>query len=406
MNDDVFSPADILLPSGVDMAKWSVIACDQYSAQPDYWERVAKYVGESPSTLKLILPEAYLDGDTEAMISGVRAAMRDYATGGLFDEVGDSFIYIERDMSGGGVRRGLIGAVDLEQYSYTGAKAPVLASEGTTPEKLPARIAARRGAQLESPHVLAFIDDSGKTVLEPLAARKDALPCLYDFELMEGGGRVTGMKVEGADARAVSQALRELQATADPFIVIGDGNHSLASAKVCWDEIKGSLSAKDRQNHPARRALLEINNVYDESIIFEAIHRVLFDVEPSEFIAAMEKSLPAGSDYTFGWHAGEQSGEVRISAGCVGDALELFGGFLDGYLAGSGSRIDYIHGDAAVLALSKEEGRVGVIMPAIEKSQLFATVAKSGAFPKKSFSVGSSVDKRYYLECRSIHAHV
>ena len=395
-------PADILLPAGVSMEKWSVIACDQFSSERDYWERVAGTVKGEPSTLNMMIPEVFLGECDAEREQGVRDAMEDYADRGLFEEYCDSFVYVERTLEDGSVRRGLVGAVDLEEYEFSGDEAAILASEGTTLERLPMRISIRRRARYELPHIMAFIDDKGKTVIEPLTEKAGALPVLYDFELMEGGGRVRGMRVTGSESEGVMSALRALGGKSKTLIVIGDGNHSLAAAKVYWDEIKKDISAEDREHHPARKALIEINNVYEPSIIFEAIHRVLFGVDPADFVASFRNAMPPGAGYLFQWFSGGKCGDIGVSANCIGDALVVFRDFLDDYIKSKGCSVDYIHGAETVKRLSGPERRVGLLLPAMEKSELFATVTAQGVFPKKSFSVGRARDKRYYLECRSI----
>jgi len=409
MTRDVFTPADILLPGGISPEAWSVIACDQFSSERDYWERVREKVGRSPSTLNMIIPEAYLEEvDEETETGRISAAMDDYAGSGALREIKDSFIYVERTQSDGKMRRGLVGAVDLEEYNFSGGDASILASEGTVLERLPARIRIRRAAMLELPHIMTFIDDSEKTVIEPLAAIAGASQPLYDFDLMEGGGHIRGMRVTGKDADAVMAALRELQAEnvrrgkGRALMVMGDGNHSLAAAKVYWDELKKGLDESVRESHPARRALLEVNNVYDPAITFEAIHRVLFGVEPTDVVDALVKGMPGGGDYELRWMAGAQSGAFGVSAACIGDMLAAMQGILEDYIIRAGARIDYIHGEDTVQNLARGERCLGLVLPAMDKSELFSTVASRGVFPKKSFSVGHARDKRYYLECRSI----
>ena len=404
MNNDIFTPANILLPVGVAPEIWSVIACDQFSSERDYWERARERVGAEPSTLNMIIPEAYLDEiDKEKETRKILAAMDDYAARGLFREIRDSFVYVERTQSDGNVRRGLVGVVDLEEYDFTGNKeAAILASEATVLDRLPIRTQVRRAARFELPHIMAFINDSDATVIEPLAKKAQKLPPLYEFDLMEGGGHIKGMQVAGDYADEVMAAMRDLYAKSRTLMVMGDGNHSLAAAKVCWDELKQSLSPEARETHPARRALLEVNNVYDPAITFEAIHRVVFDAEPDKLVAALEKELPHGTDYTINWVTQSERGALGVSAVCIGDMLTVLQEFLDGYAKHAGCHIDYIHGADTVKTLTQGKRRLGLILPAMDKSELFATVEARGIFPKKSFSVGRAKDKRYYMECRTI----
>lgn len=408
MNGDVFSPTNILIPEGVSPEVWSVVACDQFSSDKGYWERVRETVNGAPSTLELIVPEAYLEEiNEEAATSKISATMVDYLEHGVLREIKDSFIYLERTLSDGSVRHGLVGAIDLEEYDFKPGAVAIKASEGTVIERLPPRIRVRKAACLELPHVMVFIDDKEATVIEPLSGKTGKLPLLYDFDLMEGGGHIRGMQVSGQDAEGVLEALRALRnkATQDcggMLMVIGDGNHSLAAAKVYWDELKQGLSAEDRETHPARRALVEINNVYDDAISFEAIHRALFNVDADDVLTAFEKDLSKGEDYILKWASRGRGGTIGLSAACIGDMLFDLQTCLDGYIKRTGCGIDYIHGEAETLELAAGERCLGLVLPAMDKSELFATVAAGRVFPKKSFSVGHAQDKRYYLECRVI----
>ena len=403
MIKDVFIPADILLPEGVAPELWSVVACDQFSSERDYWERVRENVNGEPSTLNMIIPEAYLDEiDEEKAIEKIRLAMDDYAKRGILREITNSFIYVERTQPDGRVRRGLIGTVDLEEYEFSGGEAAIIASEGTVLERLPPRIRIRRVAKFELPHIMTFVNDKDATIIEPLVEKTDSLPLLYDFELMEGGGHIKGWRVTGSDADIVMSAMRALHQKSKMLMVIGDGNHSLAAAKVYWDELKQGLDESSRANHPARYALLEVNNVYDPAITFEAIHRVLFGVEPMAAVSALEKAMPSGTDYELNWVTGEKCGVIGVSADCIGTMLTIMQGFLDDYSKQTGCTIDFIHGEDATINLAQKENCLGLILPAMDKSELFETVSIRGVFPKKSFSVGHARDKRYYLECRKL----
>ncbi|MCL2366402.1 MAG: DUF1015 domain-containing protein [Oscillospiraceae bacterium] len=403
MSKNTFTPTNILLPKNAAMEKWAVIACDQFSSEHDYWERVEKLVGDAPSTLKMIIPEAYLEEINEdEAIGHISKTMADYLDGDVFNEIADSFILVERTQPDGRVRRGVVGALDLETYEFATDKAIVRASEGTVLDRLPPRISVRKKACLELPHIITFIDDRDNTVMTPLMANAARFPVLYDFDLMEGGGHIKGMQVCGTDALGVLTALEALGAKNEMLMVIGDGNHSLAAAKVYWDEIKKGLSAAEQETHPARRALVELNCVYDDAIDFEAIHRVMFDVEPQALLSALEQAMPAGDDYKIRWVIQDQSGEISVAAACIGDMLSALQEFLDAYAQNNDARIDYIHGDDSVVKLAEAERTLGLILPSMDKGEFFATVEARGVFPKKSFSVGHARDKRYYLECRKI----
>ena len=406
MEKNVFTPDNILLPEGISPEKWSVIACDQFSSERDYWDRVRGSVAGEPSTLNMIIPEAYLEEtDEEQAIAKIRAAMDDYMSRGALREIKDSLVYVERTQPDGRVRRGIVGTVDLEEYEFSRTDAAILASEGTVLDRLPPRIRIRRAARLELPHIMAFIDDKNSTVIEPLASKADSLPLLYDFALMEGGGHIRGMQLTGGDADAVLEALRALRKDNGMLMVVGDGNHSLAGAKVYWDELKHSLSEEEQQTHPARRALLEVNNVYDPAISFEAIHRVVFGAPPLEVLKEFEAAMPHGADYELRWIVKGQSGVTGVKADCIGSMISSVQAFLDEYVRRTGCRVDYIHGEDSLRKLVEEGDGFGLVLPAMDKSDLFATVAARGVFPKKSFSVGHARDKRYYLECRDITMH-
>lgn len=403
MAKNIFTPTDILIPEELCMETWSVIACDQFSSEREYWERVKENVGDRPSTLNMIIPEAYLEEINEAEeIGKISSAMEGYLAGKIFREIKDSLVYVERTQPDGRIRKGIVGAVDLEEYDFKGVTAAIRASEGTVLDRLPPRIRIRKAAHLELPHIITFIDDKDETVVEPLAEKADELPILYDFDLMEGGGHIKGRKVSGKHAEDVTAAMRALHEKNDMLMIMGDGNHSLAAAKVYWDELKSGLNESERENHPARRALVELNNVYDPAISFEAIHRVLFNIDADKFIKAFENAAPSGTDYTIQWSSRDGSGEIGIKADCIGDMLTIMQEFIDKYIEGSDSIVDYIHGDDSTVTLARGERCVGLILPAMDKSDFFETIEKSGVFPRKSFSVGHARDKRYYLECKKI----
>lgn len=402
---NAFYPADILIPAGTDITKWSVIACDQFSSEPGYWARVEETVGGAPSTLRLIVPEAYLDRvDTARSAEEIAVRMLEYLNSGLFRKLDDSFVYIERTISDGRVRRGLVGMLDLDAYDYAqGAKTLIRASERTIVERLPARIDIRRRAPLELPHIMALIDDRQCRVIEPLSEKKDRFEKIYDFTLMEGGGAIRGWRVNGAQLRETADALGCLAQSGGVQIIIGDGNHSLAAAKSYWDELKKNLEPAERESHPARFALVELNNVYDPAIDFEAIHRVIFNTDPEACVKELKRALPEErGGYALRWATAAQSGTLTVGAGSIGHFIERLQAFLDDYVKRTGCVIDYIHGDDTALQLASRQNCVGLLLPTMDKSEFFGTVSVGTLFPKKSFSIGHARDKRYYLECRAI----
>jgi uncharacterized protein (DUF1015 family) len=331
--------------------------------------------------------------------------MRNYLDRGIFREYKDSLVYVERKLSNGRTRRGLVGAIDLDCYDYSpDSKAPVQASEKTVPDRLPPRVAARASASLELPHVIALIDDAEMSVIEPLERRKNSLEKLYDFDLMEGGGHITGWRILNDEAARVSALVNGLGTHGSAVMIIGDGNHSLAAAKTHWDELKRNWTngANRTKNAAARYALVELNNVYDPAVEFKAIHRVVFGVGAHSFAHDMERAIGGSGRYSVAWRSSGESGEFAAAASRIGDVIDAVQSFIDDISERTGCRVDYIHDDDALTSLSAASGNVGIILPAMDKSDFFGTVLSRGIFPRKSFSIGESRDKRYYLECRKI----
>ncbi len=393
----VFTPADILLPRVDDMTKWSCIACDQFTAEPEYWREAERIVGSEPSTLRLMLPEAWLGvRDSAAETRKIYAAMKDYVNRGIFRTVEDSFVYVERTLPSGAVRRGLVGKLDLEYYDWApGSATPVRATEGTVESRLPARVEVRRGATLEMPHIMVFIDDPENAVI-PSAAGGEAL---YDFELMLGGGHIRGSRVTGEAAERLTAALEAPEGSVR--FAMGDGNHSLAAAKRCWEQIKRNLPEPELETHPARYALAEIVNIHDEAVTFEPIHRVLLETVPRGFIEEAAARLPRGKGQAVTLLAGRR--EMEIETGMpLGALVALVDELLGDWRREHGGEPDYIHGDEEARALGGKPSSVGVLLPRLEKAELFPYITEHGPYPKKSFSIGHARDKRYYLECRAI----
>ena len=393
----VFTPADILLPRVDDMTKWSCIACDQFTAEPEYWREAERIVGSEPSTLRLMLPEAWLGvRDSAAETRKIYAAMKDYVNRGIFRTVEGSFVYVERTLPSGAVRRGLVGKLDLECYDWApGSATPVRATEGTVESRLPARVEVRRGATLEMPHIMVFIDDPENAVI-PSAAGGEVL---YDFELMLGGGHIRGSRVTGEAAERLTAALEAPEGSVR--FAMGDGNHSLAAAKRCWEQIKRNLPESELETHPARYALAEIVNIHDEAVTFEPIHRVLLETVPRGFIEEAAARLPRGKGQAVTLLAGKR--EMEIETGMpLGALVALVDELLGDWRREHGGEPDYIHGDEEARALGGKPSSVGVLLPRLEKAELFPYITEHGPYPKKSFSIGHARDKRYYLECRAI----
>ena len=404
-----FYPADILLPKK-DFERWSVVACDQYTSQPEYWAETERIVGDAPSALRLIFPEAYLGkGDKAERITAINTAMAQYKNGAVFDTLKNHFILLERQVENGALRRGLMGCIDLEEYSYTKGEKPLIrATEGTVLERIPPRVEIRKAAPLELPHVMILIDDPDRTVIEPLFTKD--LPVCYDFELMQGGGHIKGYALKGDVAEAINRALAPLadpdryEDNGTPFLfAVGDGNHSLATAKACWELLKETLSPAELENHPARFALVELVNVHDTALVFEPIHRVVTDCNPEALLAKMqsfaEKQKGNNVQTVTVCHRGKQT---EFTFPHATDALTV--GTLQRFLdENSEGETDYIHGADVVMELSDREDTIGFLLPAMDKGDLFRSVVFDGALPRKTFSMGEAHEKRFYLEARAIN---
>lgn len=444
---------EIMLPSkAVDLHKWSVVACDQYTSQPDYWERVQKDVDGSPSTLDLIFPEIYLkDSDRDQRIKNINEAMSRYISQGILEPRKPGFILVDRSTPHASSRKGLILAVDLECYDYRpGSGTLIRATEGTVLDRIPPRVKIRENAPIELPHIMLLVDDPEKILIEKLFERKDSFKKLYDFELMQGGGHIRGWKVE--DRESLGLAASALKKLADPasfaekyglqirhgdgslispaplLFAAGDGNHSLATAKAHWENVKAGLGAQAVSDHTARYALVEVVNVHDEGLAFEPIHRVLFGIDGAEVLESIKKASGPESpvEYRLFGSINEMEAELNetkgrpnvhllpfIMEGAFGliyvenpsSALEVgtLQALLDKLLKESRHlEIDYIHGEDVVTGLGSRKGCMGFYLPVMSKHDLFKTVILDGVLPRKTFSMGEAEEKRYYLECRRI----
>ena len=393
----VFSPTDILIPTGQDLTKWAVIACDQFSSERNYWDCVNSAVGNAPSTLRLIVPEAYLeDEDVTDRTLGCGKAAEEYLSRGILKEHKNCFVYTRRLLRNGRIRCGLVGALDLECYDFTGAPSQIGATEQTVPSRLPPRAKARLGSPLEAPHIMALINDPAGACIEQLSVLE--LPLLYDFELMENSGRLAGYLVEGELADNIAAAVNGF---ADG-IKIGDGNHSLAAAKTSWELIKQNVPQELWGKHPARFALAELCNVYDFAIDFHAIHRIVFGTEPERFINGLVAAASGDGSYVIKYESPGISGQFNARNASIGEVIDDIQRYIDSECEKTGCTVDYIHGEESLSALSNAPGRVGILLSTMDKGDLFRTVAQRGVFPRKSFSIGEAWDKRFYMECRKI----
>ncbi len=411
-----FRPAEILLPEKhIAPETWACVACDQYTSQPEYWEKTEEIVGDRPSALRLMLPECYLE-ESAKRIPEIHAAMTEYLeTGKLTPAVKNGFVLCARTTPSG-TRMGLVGTVDLEEYDYSPNSLPLIRpTEQTIAERLPARLNIRRGAPLELTHILILIDDPEETVVEPLARKAERLRKLYDFELMQDGGRLAGFAVEDAqDLSGVEKALKALkdQQEEHPLLMaVGDGNHSLATAKAYWNEIRDGLSEKERAHHPARFALCEVENIHQEALEFEPIHRLITGTTPEELYDCWEtyaeergmalREEGEGHTYQMAIRKDLYPVVVRNPEGVIPcETIQLF---LDDFLqTHPKASIDYIHGAATLTRLAQQKDAIGFILPGIDKRTFFSDVRMLGVLPRKTFSMGRAEEKRYYMECKRI----
>lgn len=396
-----FNKADILIPKDLDLKKWSVVACDQYTSQPEYWNEVSEITKDAPSTLNIVFPEAFLS-EGDARIEKINKTMSEYLESGIFEECLESMIYVERTMSNGKVRKGIIGTVDLEDYDFSvGSQSKIRATEGTVLERIPPRVKIRENAPLELPHIMLLIDDEQRTVIEQCEKGE----MIYDFDLMQGGGHLAGYLLSDFEAERVLAAISELDENAkgNLLFAVGDGNHSLATAKTCWETLKKTLSKEEQENHPARFCLVEIENIHDDALEFEPIHRVVFGVNPEELIEEFKEYYPESSDANNGgqhiiYTYGNKKGDLYVKNS--GNTLAV--GTLQSFLDKKGVKVDYIHGEDVTEKLSKEDGNIGFLLPSMEKSDLFKSVIADGALPRKTFSMGEAQDKRFYFEAKKI----
>ena len=433
---------EILLPQkGTDMTKWAVVACDQYTSQPEYWAETERIVGDAPSTLRLMLPEMYLEKPGEAeRIEKINATMKQYLDSGILENIGQGLMYVER-RAGANTRHGLIVALDLECYDYTkGSTTLIRATEGTIVERIPPRLRIRKDAPVELPHILVLIDDPERTVIEPIGESVGDADKRYDFELMQNGGHIKGYFVK--DEVRVGRAIRALEALADQarfnekygadqpplLFAMGDGNHSFATAKANWEAVKKTLKPEEMADHPARYALVELENIHDSGIIFEPIHRVVFGVDTKKAMDWLKTKLAKDNggceEHMFAAKAErdeamakascskchmlpfmvkEGYGFFKVSAPAAQLEVGTLQNALDAFLKETdGATIDYIHGEDVVDELGRKDNNMGFILPPMSKSAFFKTVIFDGALPRKTFSMGEANEKRYYLECRRI----
>lgn len=397
----------ILLPKkGIDMEKWATIACDQFTSTPEYWERLVAFVGDSPSTLKLTCPEIYLSRDVSGEVKKVQAEMRKYLDEGIFDER-EGFVLVERQV-GNDYRIGLMAAIDLDAYDWHRVRTPIRATEDTLMERLPVRIAIRKGAEIEAPHAIILMDDREKDIIEPLYAARDGFEKLYDFELNMGGGHIRGWLVPRQREQEILDKIAalntpELQiekygSDAGIMLAVGDGNHSVATAKVCYEELKQSLTGEQQKTCPARYMLVELVNLHGGGMEFSPIHRY-FKVRDEEFVAKLKASLYGDGRLKIMYKGGEEYIKCPENAGTAITEIQRL---VEAYIKETGAEIDYVHDVIHLKECVDKSDGMGIVMPAFSRSDLFGYVVNVGNLPKKAFSIGEAEHKRYYLECRKI----
>ena len=415
-----FSTADILLPdfNKISAKSWAVVACDQFTSEPEYWNAAEWIVGNKPSTLRMILPEVFLS-ESKERIPEINKTMKKYLNEELIKHE-DSMIYVERTQSDGSIRKGIVMAIDLEAYDYSkGASSLIRATEATVVERIPPRVAIRRDACIELPHIMLLIDDPNKTVIEPLEGKEFGNDTAYDTELMMDGGHLKGRFLSNTEIDGVSTALEALaspesmsqrygkEGLAPLLFAVGDGNHSLASAKAAYEEVKAAIGEEAASSHPARFALAEVVNIHDDALKFEPIYRVMFGVDGEAVLRKLTEYASTlngdAEEQTLEYILNGRTGKLTIEHPGKQLTVATLQDFIDEYISSHpNAEVDYIHGIDSVNNLSKKENSIGFIFSGMKKSDLFPTVMFDGALPRKTFSMGHARDKRFYMECRKI----
>ncbi len=418
--------ANILLPKkGTDISRWAVVACDQYTSQPEYWESLKEEIGDQPSTLNIIYPEVYLEsGDKDKIIESINNAMADYLAKDLFEEYKDCFVLVKRDTESG-TRYGLMAALDLEAYDYSvGSRTYIRATEGTILSRIPPRKEIRKNAGLEVPHIMVLISDKYRAIIEPLRDKKESLEKLYEAELLKNGGHLTGYLVNAEDdMKAIYDGFTALFNDLDPanplLFAMGDGNHSLATAKSCWEDIKQGLSEEEKKSHPARYALVELENIFDEGLMFEPIHRVFFNLSRENFDNLLSAtcasfSVADAENADQMWEMINKPGQnfgitvdgklyvCTVNEGVKNIAAGTIQLVIDKMLEEKLGEVDYIHGIDVTLEIGARKGNIGLVLPDLSKDHFFSDMLKDGAYPRKTFSIGHANEKRFYMEARKI----
>lgn len=387
---------EILLPAKADMQKWAVNACDQYTSDAEYWTKVKAATEGSPSAYKLIFPEIYLNDNPQQRIADINNAMREYLSGGVFKTVKDGLILVERTTASG-TRTGIVLSVDLEDYSFkNGAHSLIRSTEATILERIPPRVEIRKNAEIELPHAMLLYDDKSYGVLNTVRRGE----VLYDFDLLFNGGHVKGTYI--TNPKEVISALYALVDGDNAsngnrlLFAVGDGNHSLATAKTCWEELKKSLTEEQIKNHPARYALAEAVNIYDGALRFEPIHRLVKTDKPMLFTEGLKTSGGQKAYTVINGIARQIAFDADIPKG-----IRELDCYIAQFISEHGGTVDYVHGEQELKALTLN-GSAGVLLPAIKKEDFFKTIISGGELPRKTFSMGEGDEKRFYIEAKLI----
>lgn len=398
-----FSFTNILLPKTEQLDRWAVIACDQFTSDRAYWDRVAERTDETLSAYHMVFPEIDLENAPEERIKKINKMMTDYVGNGVFTMYPNAFVYVERTLLDGSIRPGLVGAVDLEQYHYDPMFCPNIgATEQTILERVPPRIAIRRNAELEFSHIILFCNDMKNRLFTQILEMKPLLSKLYEFDLMEGGGHISGWLIDGDNAVAIREIVDHyMESACGTGLLVADGNHSLVTAKCWYEELKTNNPDCDLSDHPARFAMVELENIQDPSIQFEPIHRVIFQTDVNKLLEDVNEICDEnGAEIQ--WVVGKQKGTLKVKIGDGELPVAVFQRFLDQWLANNKGKIDYVHDTDAVVNFAKQDNTIGFLLPVFDKKALFEFGASGHILPRKTFSLGHGREKRYYLEGRLI----
>lgn len=398
---------NILLPNVEDMSAWACIACDQFTSEKEYWDELKQKVSGKRTTLDLTLPEIYLEDDAPSRIAKINANIKQYLADGVFNKLDKGFILTIRKTPFVEKRIGLMVAIDLEKYEYSPkSDALIRATEGTIEERIPPRLKIRKDADVEFPHVMVLFDDEKREITETLYKNKDKYEKLYDFTLNMGGGHIEGYFVSDFDSVIKqfeglldSERLIKKYGREDKFLfAVGDGNHSLATAKTHWNNVKATLSESEKEVHPARYALVELVNVYDEGIYFEPIFRFVFGIDKQKFLKGLEK-VDGGKMRVYS----DKKLNAQDGKNGLPDGIRAVDAYIKEFISKNGGTVDYVHGEENLFKLIDDnDNSVGILFEKLDKGDLFKYVSNNGAFPRKTFSMGEGVEKRYYLEGRRI----